>query len=255
MEFWHAGILGAIEGITEFLPISSTGHLILTAHMLSITNSAFLKSFEIIIQLGAILAVIALYPKRLFVERIVMLRVLFAFIPTAIFGLLAYRFIKSYLLDNVVLVVAMLFIGGVFIIFFEKLFKQKAGKSIEELTIKEAMIIGLMQCIAFIPGVSRSGATIFGGNWLGLSRGAAVEFSFLLAVPTMGAATVLDVLKNYETLLHGEHLAILSIGFITAFATAFLAIKFLIRYISNHDFQIFGYYRILVALLLFIFLL
>lgn len=251
MDIFHALILGIVEGITEFLPISSTGHLLIASELFGIAQNNFVKSFEIIIQLGAILSIIAIYPKRLLAERTTMLRVAAGFLPTAILGLLFYKIIKLYLLDNILVVLAALFFGGIFIIIFEKHWKPTQSKNIDELTLKEAALIGTLQSVAFIPGISRSGATIFSGLCLGLSREAAVEFSFLLAVPTMAAATGLDILKNYKLIFATGNFSLLAVGFIASFTTAFVAIKWLLRYVATHDFIAFGVYRIILALAFF----
>ena len=251
MELWHAIILGVVEGITEFLPISSTGHLLLVSHIANIPETDFTKSFEIIIQLGAILAVLALYPKRLLLEKPVFMRVLAAFIPTGILGLLFYKAIKHYLLGNVLVVVGSLFLGGIVIILFERFYKKSHEKKIEDLTYKEAAIIGLVQCLSFVPGVSRSAATIFGGMWSGLSRSQAVEFSFLLAVPTMAAATGLDLLKNYNMIFASGNTSLLVVGFVVSFLVALASIKFLLRFVSKNNFTIFGVYRIIIAVVFF----
>ena len=251
MELWHAILLGIIEGITEFLPISSTGHLLLVSQIANIPEADFTKSFEIIIQLGAILAVLVLYPKRLLLEKPVFMRVIAAFIPTGILGLLFYKAIKHYLLGNVLVVVGSLFLGGIVIILFERFYKKSHEKKIEDLTYKEAAVIGLVQCLSFIPGVSRSAATIFGGMWSGLSRSAAVEFSFLLAVPTMAAATGLDLLKNYKMIFASGNASLLLVGFVVAFLVALVSIKFLLRFVSKNNFTVFGVYRIIIAVVFF----
>lgn len=248
MELWHAVVYGVVEGVTEFLPISSTGHLMLVTQLLG-NDSAFIKSFEIMIQLGAILAVVCLYPKRLLAEKATILRIASAFIPTAILGLLFYKIIKTYLLGNVAIVLLALFVGGIIIILFEhfwKTKKQAPALRIEDLSLKQSALLGIVQCVAFIPGVSRSAATIFGGMFFGLSRREAVEFSFFLAVPTMAAATGLDLLKNYQTFTL-DNLSFLSVGFVTAFVVALVAVKWLTHYVSQNDFTIFGIYRILIA--------
>jgi undecaprenyl-diphosphatase len=249
MEIWHAIIYGIVEGITEFLPISSTGHLMLVTHLLG-NESAFIKSFEIMIQLGAILAVVFLYPKRLLADKATILRIASAFIPTAILGLLFYKIIKTYLMGSVMIVLGALFVGGILIIIIEKYWKKSgtvASGVITDLSLTQSALLGALQCIAFIPGVSRSATTIFGGIHLGLSRKEAVEFSFFLAVPTMAAATGLDLLKNYHSFTT-DNLLFLSLGFISSFVVALLCVKWLTRYVGQRDFTIFGYYRIGIAL-------
>ena len=255
MELFHAVIYGVVEGVTEFLPISSTGHLMLTTHILGEGNSAFIKSFEIMIQLGAILAVVFLYPKRLLTDRATIMRVGSAFIPTAILGLLFYKIIKTYLMGSVAIVLIALFVGGVVIIGIEQYWKRRVAKQrnaltlrLIDLTLLQSAMLGAMQCIAFIPGVSRSATTIFGGMFFGLSRKEAVEFSFFLAVPTMAAATVLDVAKNYHSFTL-DNLSFLSVGFATSFIVALLSVRWLTAYVAKNDFTIFGIYRIIIAIL------
>jgi undecaprenyl-diphosphatase len=251
-------ILGIIEGITEFLPISSTGHLILAADLLHISDSPFVSSFEIIIQLGAILAVVFLYWRALLqIENIKKLIV--AFIPTGIIGLTVYKIIKQYLLGNAYVVVGALFLGGIVLIVFELLHKEndeasEAESGISDVTYKQALGIGLFQSLAVVPGVSRSAATIMGGLLLGLKRKTTVEFSFLLAVPTMCAATGLDLLKNAGSFSR-DQAGVLAVGFIVSFVVALLSIKFLLVYIQKHNFIPFGVYRIILALLFWIFIL
>ena len=252
MHIFQSIILGLVEGVTEFLPISSTGHMILAGHVLGITEDEFVKSFEIIIQLGAILAVVFLYWKKLLLNKKIFLRVATAFIPTAVIGLLVYKLVKTYLLGNITVVLWSLLLGGIFLVAFEWKQKDKISHTneLENITYKQALIIGLFQSIAIIPGVSRSAATIVGGLFLGISRSAIVEFSFMLAVPTMVAATGLDLFKSGHS-FSGNQYELLVIGFITAFVSALFAIKFLLGYVKNHKFTSFGIYRIVIAALFF----
>lgn len=250
MSTLHAIILGILEGITEFLPISSTGHLILAATLLKLEDTEFLKTFEISIQLGAILSVVVLYARTLIKDRVLIQKTIVAFLPTCVIGLIAYPFVKQYLLGNEVVVVAALFLGGVFLIVFE-LFQRDAGEGIKDISYRQALMIGLFQCISMIPGVSRSAATIIGGMVLGVERRTIVEFSFLLAIPTMAAATALDIYKS-ATGFSGAEIQILLVGFVVSFIVALLSIKFLLRYIQNHTFIAFGIYRIIVAVLFWI---
>lgn len=250
MNYFQAIILSIVEGVTEFLPISSTGHLILTSNLLGIPQSEFMKSFEIFIQLGAILAVIVLYWRTL-IKNITLCKPVFvAFLPTAILGFTLYKFIKQYLLGNTLITLTSLFIGGILLIILEKKYTKirHEPQPIEKLSTKKALLIGLFQSISMIPGVSRAAATIFGGLFLGLTRSQAVEFSFLLAIPTMLAATALDLLKSNLNFSGNEYL-LLSIGFIGAFITAIISIKFLLNFIKNHTFIPFGIYRIILAVL------
>lgn len=257
MTFIDAIILGIIEGITEFLPISSTGHLILAGHLMGLDiNSDFVKSFQIVIQMGAICAVLVLY-WRSFLSVPVLLRLLCGFLPTAIIGFTLYPFLKEYLLGNPMIVVTSLAIGGLLLILFE-LFYPKANEDVEQkvtdVTYKQAFIIGLFQSVALIPGVSRSAATIVGGLILGLQRVTIVEFSFLLAVPTMTAATGYDILKNYE-IFSADAALLLLVGFTTAFFVALLVITSLLKFIKKHTFIPFGIYRIILAAVFFFFIL
>ena len=254
VNFLDAAILGIVEGLTEFLPVSSTGHLILAGHLLGIPDTAFLKSFEIAIQLGAIGAVLVLY-WRSFLEMSVVKRLAVAFLPTGIIGLATYRFIKEFLLGNETVVLASLAVGGIVLIIFELWHRESesAVAHTRDMSYRQAFLIGLFQAIAIVPGVSRSGATIIGGLLTGLQRVAIVEFSFLLAVPTMGAATAFDLLKNYSAFSVAD-IWVLSIGFITAFLVALLVIRFFLRFVRTQTFVSFGIYRILVALLFFLIL-
>jgi undecaprenyl-diphosphatase len=255
MDILHAIIYGIVEGITEFLPISSTGHLILTSHILGNPQTEFLKSFEIAIQLGAILSVVAIYWRELFVNRRIMKRIIAACIPTAFIGLLFYNIVKNYLMDNVYVVLWALLLGGILIIIFERAHGEQK-RTIDELgfiTYPQAFLIGVFQSIAIIPGVSRAAATIFGGMYAGLSRRAIVQFSFLLAVPTMAAATGLDLVKTAH-LFTPDEFGFLAVGFIVSFAVALGAIKFFLSFVRTHTFELFGIYRIFLALLGFILL-
>jgi undecaprenyl-diphosphatase len=249
-------LLGIIEGVTEFLPISSTGHMILLSNLLTLTQTEFLKSFEIIIQLGAILAVVAIYWHKLLVNMEILKRVIVAFIPTGIIGLALYKIIKSYLLGNNAVVLWALFIGGVVIILFE-LWQSKielrgeASKlgqidNSEKISYKQAVGLGLFQSMAIIPGVSRSAATIIGGLAMKIKRETIVEFSFLLAVPTMMAATGLDLVKNSLSFSKNE-VGLLLIGFCVSFLVALLAVKTFVAYVQKHSFIVFGVYRLILA--------
>ncbi len=259
MNIFHAIILGLVEGITEFLPVSSTGHMILVSTLLHIPESAFVKSFEVIIQLGAILAVAVLYIKKLFTNKKLFLSVVYGFVPTAILGLLLYKKIKI-LMGSPWVVIFSLFIGGIIILAVEKyiskkhLAKTESDTHTHTISNSEAGLLGVIQAIAFIPGVSRSGALIIGGLLRGIPRKTIVEFSFLLALPTMAAATGLEVIKNGFSFTPYEYL-LLCVGFITAFITAYIAIKTFLRYISTHNFTTFGWYRIGVAVFMAIVLL
>lgn len=249
MQIIHAIILGIVEGLTEFLPVSSTGHLILAGRALGLPDTEFLKSFEIAIQLGAILAVVCLYHRRLLAGPAVWLRVGAAFLPTAVIGLLLYKVIKRHLLGNADVVAWSLFLGGVLFILFERWHRERPDDTddLVRLPVWKCALIGLFQSLSVVPGVSRAGATILGGLGLGIRRSVIVEFSFLLAVPTMAAATGLDLLKSSHA-FNGSELGLLAVGMLVSFVVAIAAIRFFIGYVQRHSFTAFGVYRIAVAL-------
>jgi undecaprenyl-diphosphatase len=255
MTLIHAIVLGIVEGITEFLPISSTTHLEITQLFLKIPNSDFIKSFEIAIQLGAILAVVFLYKDKLFSSFLYFKNILIAFIPTGVIGFLLYKLIKSFLLGNIPLAIFMLVLGGLIIIFYEKRTTQtgedETTKSIETLSIRELLILGCAQALAVVPGVSRSGAVIISGRMLGLPKILITDFSFLLAIPTMFAATAYDLLKSGFSFSDSEWGSI-GIGFTVSFIVAFMVVKWLLAYIKTHNFSIFGWYRVILGLFLFL---
>jgi undecaprenyl-diphosphatase len=248
MELWQAAVYGVVEGVTEFLPISSTGHLMLARYFLGIEGTDFVKTFEIAIQFGAILAVIVLYPKRLFLDRGAMLRISVALVPTLILGALTYPVIKT-LQGMIVVVPFSLLIGGFVLIWFERFVPDRDRCDISVIPLRTALFIGLLQGISFIPGISRSGTTIVSAMALGLHKKDAVEFSFLLAAPTMLAATVLDLSKQYGTFSEANVTALI-VGFVVSFFVALFAIKFLVKFITSHTFMLFGVYRIIVGILL-----
>jgi undecaprenyl-diphosphatase len=249
MQILDVLIFGIVEGVTEFLPISSTGHLMLTAKLLQINQTEFIKSFEIAIQLGAILSVVVLYWDKLIKSWDISKRLGVAFMPSAVMGVLFYKIIKKHLMGNNEVVLWSLFLGGLFLIIFELLHREKKD-SVQELSnisYKQALVIGLFQSVAMIPGVSRAAATIIGGLIVGLKRKTIVEFSFLLAIPTMLAATLLDLFKNAQT-FKSEQFVFLGVGFLVSFFVAIAAIKFLLGFIKRHSFISFGVYRIILAL-------
>jgi undecaprenyl-diphosphatase len=248
MTLLQSIILGIVEGITEFLPISSTGHLILASRLLGLSQTDFQKSFEIAIQLGAIGSVIMLYWRQ-FLEPAVLGRLIVAFIPTGLIGFALYHVVKTYLFGSDTVVLWALGLGGVALIVFELLHKESddAVADVTAIPYSKAVLIGLFQSLSIVPGVSRAGATIVGGLILGLSRTTIVEFSFLLAVPTMLAATGYDLLKNASS-FEAQQLGVLAAGFIASFFVALLSIKFLLAFVRTHTFIPFGIYRIAVAL-------
>jgi undecaprenyl-diphosphatase len=249
LSFLEALILAIVEGITEFLPVSSTGHMIIASAFMGINESSFVKIFEVNIQFGAILSVVVLYWKRFFQSLDFYYKLLVAFIPAAIIGFLLGDFIDS-LLENVWVVASSLLIGGVIILFVDKWFQ---SSNEEKVDYKKALAIGFFQCIAMIPGVSRSAATIIGGMAQGLNRKTAAEFSFFLAVPTMFAASAYKMLKGYKEITT-DNLDILLFGNLVAFIVAMLAIKFFISFLTKYGFKVFGWYRIVLGLFLLVLL-
>lgn len=241
-------VLSIVEGITEFLPISSTGHLILVTNLLKIQHTEFVKSFEIIIQLGAILAVVVIYFKKLVLSLNWKLykNILTAFLPSTIIGLVAYKYIKMYLIGNSAIVIWSLLIGGIVMLLFEKFYHPTNNK---QLTTRGYLTIGLFQILSMIPGVSRAFATIFGGMVVGMNRKEATEFSFFLAIPTMFAASALDLVKTDPSVWSNSNINTLVIGFVASFITAYIVVKWLIKFVQTHDFKIFGWYRILIAII------
>ncbi|MDX8386633.1 MAG: undecaprenyl-diphosphate phosphatase [Gallionella sp.] len=253
---FKAAILGIVEGLTEFLPISSTGHLIILGDLLGYTDETS-KVFKIVIQLAAILAVCWDYRDRLIkmarglttqpAEQRFAMMLFVAFLPAAVLGLMFYSTIKA-LLFNPITVATALIVGGFIILYVEKRNYHPRINSIDEMGWKDALKIGFAQALAMIPGTSRSGATIMGGLIFGLSRKAAAEFSFFLAIPTMFAATVYDLYKNW-TMLSFSDLPVFVVGFVTSFIAAMWAVKSFIRFISNHTFVVFAWYRIVFGLI------
>lgn len=257
MSLIEAIILAIVEGLTEFLPVSSTGHMIITSSLMGIAEDSFTKTFTVAIQFGAILSVVVLYYKR-FIQSLDFYKKLFvAFIPAAILGKLLDDFIDS-LLGNVLVVGFMLLAGGVVLLFIDQLIKENKSEEDQELTYTKAFKIGLFQCIAMIPGVSRSAATIIGGLLQNLNRKTAAEFSFFLAVPTMFAATTYKVYKFYKEFettgsgLTNDQIMLLLVGNVVAFIVALLAIRSFIAFLTKHGFKLFGYYRIAVGLIIII---
>ena len=248
MNIWQVVVMAVVEGVTEFLPISSTGHLVLTGEVLRVAQTEFVKSFEVAIQLGAILAVVGLYWRRLVMDMKTMKRVMVAFVPTGVLGLIAYPYIRQYLLGNPTVTVVALVVGGGVMVFVERFKTYDSRFKIGELSYGRAVVIGLVQSVSMIPGVSRAMATILGGMGVGLSRAQATEFSFLLAIPTMAAATGLDLIKSGSSFTGGEW-GMLGVGFAVAFVTALAAVKWLIGYVQKHDFTAFGMYRIILGVL------
>ncbi|HIU89112.1 MAG TPA: undecaprenyl-diphosphate phosphatase [Candidatus Caccomonas pullistercoris] len=263
MTWIESIIIAIVEGLTEFLPVSSTGHMIITQGLLGMESTPFLKAFTVIIQFGAILSVICLYWRKFFYPETMQtkgytwwqaiwrfyLRLIVGVLPAVVLGLAFNDFIESNL-DNVMLVAVMLIVGGVFMLFCDRLFSHSSEQT--PMTLKRAFLIGCFQCISMIPGVSRSMATIVGGMAQKLTRKAAAEFSFFLAVPTMFGATCLELYKlmshdEGNILTQGDNLSLLLVGCVVAFVVAILAIKFFINYVAKYGFVAFGWYRIIVG--------
>jgi undecaprenyl-diphosphatase len=258
LNYFEALIIAIIEGLTEFLPVSSTGHMILAQHILGVHNSPFVKLFVVNIQLGAILSVVFLFWNRFFDFRNsqaltkLYLRVTLAFLPAAIFGFLLSDVIDQ-LLESPLTVGISLLLGGIVLIISDRLFKA-THEIHSEPSLKNAIVIGLFQCISMIPGVSRSAATIIGGLSQGLSRKAAAEFSFFLAVPTMMGATLLKLKDTFEVapeiFSSGRSIGLLLFGNAIAFVVGALAIKFFVGFLSKHGMSIFGWYRIVIGIVI-----
>lgn len=255
MNYFQAIILAIIEGLTEFLPVSSTGHMIIGSSFMGIASDPFVKLFTVAIQLGAILSVVVLYFKRFFKSINFYIKLVVAFIPAAVFGLLLSKKIDE-LLESPMAVGISLLVGGIILLFVDKWFDKPTINEEEEINYLTALKIGFFQCIAMIPGVSRSGATIVGGMTQKLSRKVAAEFSFFLAVPTMFAATAKKLLDFYQDghTITQEQTNLLIIGNVVAFIVALLAIKSFIGYLNKHGFKMFGWYRIIAGLIIIILL-
>jgi undecaprenyl-diphosphatase len=259
MSIFEAIVIAVVEGITEFLPISSTGHMIVTSSLLGIQTQDFTKLYEVAIQFGAILSVVVLYRKRFFpLNRWnFYFKLIVAVIPALVLGALLSDYIDELLESSLTVAITML-LGG-FVLFIDRLFRNNPINNEKELSFGKAFIIGIWQCIAMIPGVSRSAASIIGGMQQKLTRNFAAEFSFFLAIPTMTAATGYKLLKAYketpEILQSKENITLLVIGNVVAFIVAMLAIKFFIGYLQKHGFRLFGWYRILAGIILLILIL
>lgn len=251
MTIFQAIILAIIEGLTEFLPVSSTGHMIIGSSLMGISSLEFTKIFTVAIQFGTILSVVALYWKRFFQSFDFYWKLLVGVIPAALIGLLLSDWIDM-LLENVLVVAVMLLLGGIVFLVLDKWFERSENNPDKELSYGDAFRIGLFQCIAMIPGVSRSASTIIGGLVQKLNKKQAAEFSFFLAVPTMFAATCKKLYDFHELGFEfkGEYLTLLLIGNIVGFVVAILAIRSFISYLTRHGFKVFGYYRIAVGLLI-----
>ncbi len=257
MSYLQAIIIAIIEGLTEFLPISSTGHMVIASSIMGIASDEFVKLYEIVIQLSAILAVVVIYWKKFFNFKSFSfyIKLIIAVIPALVVGVLLKKHIEA-ILENPVFIAVVLVLGGIILLFVDDWFKKDTIKTEEEITNKHSFIVGCFQTLSIIfPGLSRSGATIIGGMQQGMTRHIAAEFSFLLAVPTMFAATVkslYDVYKEHPAILKSSNINILLVGNVVSFLVAFAAIKFFIRFLEKNGFRLFGYYRIAIGMLILI---
>ena len=250
MDIFQSIIMGIIEGFTEFLPVSSTGHMIITADFLGIKQDSVTKAYEIIIQFAAILAVVLAYKEKFTIRKIELWKkILVAFLPIAIVGFIFVKQIKA--LFSVDVVAVMFIVGGIIFLVAEKYYKPKEHfiNDVEKVSYKQAFLIGLAQLAGLIPGTSRAGSTILGAMFVGLTRKASAEFSFLLAFPVMSAATGYSILKNYHE-FNNENLIVLGVGFLVAFVTAYFTIKLFLRFLENFTFVSFGIYRIIFGTVL-----
>lgn len=256
-----AAFLGLLEGLTEFIPVSSTGHILLAGHFLGFDSAG--KTFEVVIQLGAVLAILTLYSARLISvfaaapsdlqARRFIWSVLLAFLPAVFIGVLAHDFIKTVLFETPMLIAVMLILGGIVLVFVDRIAPEPVHDDAMKLPIPMAIKIGFFQCLAMIPGVSRSGATIVGALMLGASKRAAAEFSFFLSMPTMAGAFAYDLYKNRDV-LDVSAMGEIAVGFVMAFISAVLVVKWLLDYVSRHGYALFGWWRIVVGSLALLFL-
>ena len=249
MDIFQAIIIGIIEGFTEFLPISSTGHMIVASKLMGIDQDSVQKSFEVIIQFAAILAVVLLYKDKVFRDFTLWKKLILAFLPIGVVGFIFSKQIKA--LFSVDVVAWMFIIGGIIFLIVECFYKEKEHyiKRVEDVSYKQALFIGLAQCFSLIPGTSRAGSTIIGGMLSNLSRKASAEFSFLLAIPVMAAVTGYDILKHFHEFSFDNWIVLL-LGFITAFIVAYITIKLFIEFLSKFTFVPFGVYRIIFGIFL-----
>jgi undecaprenyl-diphosphatase len=252
MNLFDAIVLAVVEGLTEFLPVSSTGHTILAAALLNIAQTTFVKSFELSLEFGSILAVVVLY-WRYFLDIEVLKRLIVGFIPTGVVGLLIYPFFKDVLFGNEQIVLWALLLGGIAIILFELTYKERYEiEDMSKIPYRYCLLVGVFQSFSVIPGLSRSAPTIMGGLFLGMKRQTIVLFSFLLAVPTMIAASGYDLLMSFNQFSSGD-LNLLLVGFVTSFLVAMPAIKFFLGYVKKHNFIPFAIYRILLVAVFYLF--
>lgn len=252
MEYFQSIIFGLVEGATEYLPVSSTFHLIWTSRFLGIPQTDFQKAFEVIIQAGAVLAVVFLYWKILINDKKLILKILSSFLPTAVIGLVLYKIIKNIFFENYLLQITVFLIVGLVFVLYERYRKNKSlEKTLKDLSFKDALVIGLFQSLAVVPGVSRAGAVILIMMMLGVRREEAAGFSFLLAIPTLLAAAALDLVKLMPILFtQTDKIGLLAAGFLAAFLSALVVVRWFIKFLQNHTLSSFGWYRIIVGIML-----
>ncbi len=253
-NFLDAVVLGLVEGLTEFIPVSSTGHLLLAGHFLGFESPG--RTFEVVIQLGAVLAILTVYAAKLWQvastvqtdpsSRRFVVSVLLAFLPAMVIGALLHDFIKTVLFETPALVAVMLILGGVILLFVDRIAPAEVHGDAMHLPFRKALAIGFFQCLAMVPGVSRSGATIVGARMLGVGRRAAAEFSFFLSMPTMAAAFAFDLWKSRH-ILDFSALGNIAVGFVLAFVSGVLVVRWLLDFVSRHGFALFGWWRIIVG--------
>lgn len=249
-----AAFLGVLEGLTEFIPVSSTGHLLLAAHFLGFESAG--KTFEVVIQLGAVLAILTVYFARLWrvattihtdpASQRFVISVLLAFFPAVVIGVLAHDFIKTVLFETPMLIAVMLIIGGVILLFVDRMAPTPQHHDAMQIPFRKALAIGFIQCLAMVPGVSRSGSTIVGALMLGVDKRAAAEFSFFLSMPTMLGAFTFDIYKNRDV-LDFSALSEIAVGFVLAFITGLIVVRWVLDYVSRNGFALFGWWRIIVG--------
>lgn len=254
MPTWQVILLGLLEGLTEFIPVSSTGHLLLAGHFLGFNSPG--KTFEVLIQLGAIMAILSVYFARLFKilfdmprdarTRRFVLGILLAFLPAALVGVFAHKFIKTVLFESPALICWVLIIGGIILLLVDRMKLQPKYTDVMDYPLGLCFTIGLCQCLAMVPGTSRSGATIVGALMLGTDKRSAAEFSFFLAMPTMAGAFAYDLYKNWGV-LRPDDVAGIAIGFVVAFIAAVIVVRYLLDYVSRHGFALFAWWRIVVG--------
>ena len=247
MNVFHAAVLGIIEGLTEFLPISSTAHMIMGARLMGLKQTEFLTFFEVFIQVGAITAVVFLYFKQFFNIKL-MKQLLFSFIPTAIIGFLLYKIIKTVFFESNILIAASLIVIGIVFIIVERM-KLKENKSITQMTLQTAVVIGLSQSLAVVPGVSRAGIVILAMMLLGFKRDESAQYSFMLALPTLAAAAFLDVIKMRSVKLSSNEIEMVAVGTLVAFVVAYVSMKWFVNYLQKRKLTAFGFYRIGIGII------